>query len=235
MTLEVKIPMLIEPLMQLLKKLKLDGMFGALERVSGVLRGSSLRLAQAVDVDPFDAFGRLVARLRSIDVGTLSVSGFSSGRLTLEEQQRRIATWACRVRENINVPSVAMEVALSWLAANTHAAISKPVLVQGDFGYHNILLQHEKAAARFDWELVHVGSAAADLAYLKGFIDNFDGLFTAYAGNSGTIPESITVAYYELFGYVRNSICGLISFHNFPGGHPKCLTRDRGKVSHLMR
>ncbi|RZL82196.1 MAG: phosphotransferase family protein [Rhodococcus sp. (in: high G+C Gram-positive bacteria)] len=59
-----------------------------------------------------------------------------------------------------------------WLEGAIPAESAAPVLVHGDFGPHNFLIEDDELAGVLDWERSHVGLAVEDLAYLKPTLDD---------------------------------------------------------------
>lgn len=67
-----------------------------------------------------------------------------------------------------DTPGIALHRALlAWLRANVPRGSSPSVLVHGDVGFHNLLVDDERISALLDWELCHLGRPAEDLAYVR--------------------------------------------------------------------
>ena len=60
-----------------------------------------------------------------------------------------------------------------WLDANAPAAFSRRVLLHGDFGFHNLLVDGGDIVGVLDWEVSHLGDPNEDLGYTRPFIDPF--------------------------------------------------------------
>jgi aminoglycoside phosphotransferase (APT) family kinase protein len=81
------------------------------------------------------------------------------------------------------------EIAAHWLLANAGLAADQPVLVHGDVGLHNMLLDDGRVSGLLDWELVGVGPAAFDLASCRHLIDQlmpWDDFVAEYVANGGS-------------------------------------------------
>ena len=51
--------------------------------------------------------------------------------------------------------------AFRWLEDNIDECKEKPVLVHGDYGLHNILIENDAVSAMLDWEICHLGGPRA--------------------------------------------------------------------------
>ncbi len=73
-----------------------------------------------------------------------------------------------RLEESLSSPCLIWLVA--WLEANVPQDPRSPVLVHGDYNYHNILAKDGKVIAILDWECAGFGCPEQDLAYIKPHI-----------------------------------------------------------------
>lgn len=188
------------------------------ERVPGRLYGNSLGLQETPDFDPEATMGGLLAQLHAIDTASLNVPGLERAASGTADWQARIDDWITIYRRNVDVPAAALEVGLAWLRANAHLVAGSPVIVHGDVGYHNILFHGGSVSALLDWELVHTGSAAEDLAYVRSYIGNPDALIESYVAAGGSTPSADALTYCEVFGDVRNAIYGVVAMRQFNRG-----------------
>jgi aminoglycoside phosphotransferase (APT) family kinase protein len=84
------------------------------------------------------------------------------------------------------------------------------VLVHGDVGFHNILMEGAMIRAVLDWEFAHPGEAAEDLSYCRPFVEAlgpWGEFLAAYAAAGGTPPSDGRLAYYAVWRGVRNATC----------------------------
>ncbi len=81
-------------------------------------------------------------------------------------------------------PGLDLQMALfDWLRNHLPPMAGGEVLVHGDVGFHNILVDGEEITALLDWELSHRGRAAEDLAYVKPTLEQlgaWDEFLTEY-------------------------------------------------------
>ena len=87
---------------------------------------------------------------------------------------------------------------LEWLEAAVHEQTDAPVLVHGDFGPHNFLLEGEELSGVLDWERSHIGLAVEDLAYLRPTLDDesWSEFLREYVAAGGAEPSGDALAWY---------------------------------------
>jgi aminoglycoside phosphotransferase (APT) family kinase protein len=187
-------------------------------RVPGRLMGDSLGLAMPADFDAAAALGGLLARLHGIDPAGFDIPGISDVAVDLASQQALIDAWTRKYRESIDIPSAAIEIGLAWLRANADLVAGERVLVHGDVGYHNILFDEGRLMALVDWELVHVGNPAEDLAYVSLYIDRPVELIDHYVAAGGRRPSEGAMTWCRVFGSLRNALYGVIGMRQFNEG-----------------
>ncbi|MFD2396585.1 phosphotransferase [Prauserella oleivorans] len=91
---------------------------------------------------------------------------------------------------------------LGWLRAHAPADVRDPVLVHGDFGLHNLLLDGTKLTAVLDWERAHLGHPAEDLTYLRPSIEpvlGWEGFLEAYQAAGGKPPDADRLTFYTVW------------------------------------
>lgn len=84
--------------------------------------------------------------------------------------ERWIRLWRSTGLEN----SPTVEATLSWLRANIPKVEDPPVLVHGDYGLHNIMMQGDEISGVLDWEMSHLGNPAEDISGLLASFSNED-------------------------------------------------------------
>jgi aminoglycoside phosphotransferase (APT) family kinase protein len=90
------------------------------------------------------------------------------------------------------------EWAFRWLAKNRPAPTT-PTLVHGDFRMGNLIVDGSELAAVLDWELVHSGDGAEDLAWFCIRAWRFGAPKARAAGGLGSI-EDLLAAYEQAGG-----------------------------------
>ena len=127
--------------------------------------------------------------------------------------------------------------AYGWL--KKHApAISKPVLVHGDFRLGNFLLTENTLNGVLDWELTHLGDPMEDLGWLcvnawrfgrrekpvAGMASRRD-LFAAYEKATGQPVDPWRVRYWELLGTFKWGVICQYQANSYLTGHVPSLER----------
>ena len=93
-----------------------------------------------------------------------------------------------------DTPGLALHhVLLSWLRENMPTPRTAAVLVHGDVGFHNLLVDHGRVSALLDWELSHRGRPAEDLAYVRPSVESllpWEEFLDVYLG-AGGVPVDL--------------------------------------------
>lgn len=131
-----------------------------------------------------------------------------------------------------HTPSAAIASLFGWLRTNRPSADGRPVLLHGDIGFHNMIIDRGQLTALVDWEFAHVGDPAEDLGYLRNctggtldwnrFLEIYDDI-THFA-----IPPE-RIRYFQVWGHVRNAVASNLAATNFADGNTTEL-----KLAHLL-
>ncbi|MFE5704166.1 phosphotransferase family protein [Rhodococcus koreensis] len=94
--------------------------------------------------------------------------------------------------------SPAFHLVLDWLESAIPEQADPPVLVHGDFGPHNFLIEVEELSGILDWERSHAGLAVEDLAYLRPTLDDesWTAFMCEYVAAGGREPSDDALAWY---------------------------------------
>lgn len=110
-------------------------------------------------------------------------------------------------------PCPLMEALLHWLDRQAPAAFGPPVLVHGDFGFHNLLVQGRRITALLDWEYSHIGDFHEDLASARQFVQRampWAKFLSLYEKASGFRADAALERYYTILMMMRIAL-GLFS------------------------
>lgn len=103
-----------------------------------------------------------------------------------------------------------MDAAFAWVRSHLDDAHGELSLVHNDYGYHNILIDEDRVSAVLDWEFIHIGNPAADLAYFKVDADQVDDGFafflSAYQQAGGRLPSQRELDFYEVWAHTRFAV-----------------------------
>ena len=111
----------------------------------------------------------------------------------------------------IGIRSRLVERAIGWLGEHLDRAGEVVVLTHNDLGFHNILTEGDELTAILDWELAALGHPAADLGYVKPFVDRmapWAEFVARYHAAGGWPIETETLRFHTVWNAVR--LYGLI-------------------------
>ncbi|KAL6462597.1 hypothetical protein MHYP_G00290190 [Metynnis hypsauchen] len=105
-----------------------------------------------------------LARLHSVDVTSLGLTGYGKG---AGYSKRQVSTWTKQYRASAHRSIPAMDDLSNWLSNNLPSGDNEVTLVHGDFRIDNLIFHPTEAQvlAVLDWELSTTGQPTADLAY----------------------------------------------------------------------
>jgi aminoglycoside phosphotransferase (APT) family kinase protein len=140
--------------------------------------------------------------------------------------RREIERWKSRYlsRRVAAVPMVGA--LLAWLEANVPVGDAKPLLLWGDAGPHNILVDGTQITAMLDWELSHTGHPMEDLgAAVWACLGRYpqDEVIAGYEEITGQAVARDEVAYFAVLGCVSRSIMQFAGVDSFIRGETTAL------------
>jgi aminoglycoside phosphotransferase (APT) family kinase protein len=173
-------------------------------------------LAEARRVLPRQ-MGEQLARIHAIDPVAINLDflprpepGLSPARTAVERMARHL--W------RLGEPHPVLELAIRWLRCHAPEC-PQPVLVHGDFRLGNLMVGPQGLVGVFDWEFVHVGDPAEDLAWpcvrswrfgqdrlRLGGIAGPEEFLEAYQQLSGRTVPPWSLRYWEVLGNLRWAI-----------------------------
>lgn len=115
----------------------------------------------------------------------------------------------------MRVPSPAVLGFYEYLLADIPDAPERSVLLHGDVGFHNMIIDEGRLSALVDWEFAHIGDPAEDLAYARntseGSLD-WDRFMTTYRAAGGIEISPERLHFFRIWGHLRNlTACQLTS------------------------
>ena len=103
--------------------------------------------------------------------------------------------------------SATFEAAFSWLKKNADLNdTAVRVLVHGDFGLNNLLIENSEVQAVLDWEFAHIGNPAYDLGYfyfMAQALGSWDLFLESYVKAGAALPAEEQLNYNILFAATR--------------------------------
>ena len=197
------------PLMMEYDESECGAPFMMVERLQGVAPGTFFGFFSPQDPEIQSAvrdMARVLATLHSIDPNSLGLPEdprkTPEARL-LHEVEYRWNKWSC----DSHRPSPIIECALARMRAECKPGLGETALVHGDTLSHNLLVKDGKVTALLDWEFVHVGDPAQDLAYCRHAVEQcipWQEFMSIYLAAGGRPISEKRLAIYGLVGLVRN-------------------------------
>jgi len=149
---------------------------------------------------------RALARLHCIDVATFMPPG-ERIRPTHEYVAEEVDRWHQRSLRWRVRPSPAIDAGFAWMRNNLPLSDRKPVLVHGDVGFHNMLMEDGRLTALLDWEFAHIGDPMEDLNYCRPFVANvcdWEVFMETYRDAGGVPFDSGCEGFFRLWPSLRN-------------------------------
>lgn len=176
----------------------------ATRRARGRCLGDVWGPSEPVGREAGNAIASALARLHSLDTDQLSATPLppmaTNAQIAASLDERE------EVLQDVSSPAAPFAalfaLVLGWLRARTPADVVRPVLVHGDFGLHNLLLEESAVTAVLDWERAHVGHAAEDLTYLRPSIEPvlpWQDFLDAYQRAGGEAPATDHLDFYAVW------------------------------------
>lgn len=139
---------------------------------------------------------------------------------------REIEKWRARYLARRAGPLPMIGSLLAWLEAGPPAADVPPLLLWGDPGPHNILVEGTRISALLDWELSHTGHPIEDLggavwACLGRYPE--DEVVAGYEEVAGTGVDRELLAYFTVLACVSRSVMQLAGVESFVAGQSSAL------------
>ncbi|SER69862.1 phosphotransferase family protein [Sphingobium sp. YR768] len=217
------------------------GDFLIMTRAPGTSGGNVHGAAGKVDQALVDLLAGSVARLHQLppmrELGDLT-DGIASHLwdLPLAEVTRRyIQSIKDLYLREMAMPSPAVLALYGWLMDNIPEATGRPVLLHGDIGFHNFIVDDGRLSAVVDWEFSHIGDPADDVGYVRNTVGNsldWGAFMDAYRAAGGPDLDEARVRFFQIWGHVRNLTASQLTTNCFETG--KLDELKLGHVGHSM-
>lgn len=139
---------------------------------------------------------------------------------------REITRWKDRYLSRRVAPVPMISALLAWLEANLPPDGVAPLLLWGDAGPHNILVEDGQISALLDWELSHTGHPIEDLgAAVWACLGRYpqDDVIAGYEEVIDQPVDRDLLAYFAVLGCVSRSIMQLAGVDSFVRGETNAL------------
>jgi aminoglycoside phosphotransferase (APT) family kinase protein len=142
--------------------------------------------------------------------------------------------WRDRWHRHRVHPSATIAAGFDWLLAHVPAIDGGAVVVHGDIGFHNVMVEGGEITALLDWEFAHVGDPVEDLGYARQFIEPlgcWELFLETYRAAGGAPYRPGNARFYEVWRSVRNAVCCMTSWSGFlDGSYPALKMAYQGIV-----
>lgn len=184
-----------------------------------------------------------LARLHSLPLDRLAHTRLDAqaAAVTTDSIVASIDGITTRIAELSGPPCASVPLARAWLIEHVSDVVPAPrlCLLQGDFGFHNMLVEGDHVTALVDWEAATIGPAARELAAAWGaatslmpWADFVDAYVRAGGSVDDTDPRAI--GYYRVLGALGGFMASRIGGHLFRTGAKRdLLTAHSGLDSHF--
>jgi aminoglycoside phosphotransferase (APT) family kinase protein len=140
----------------------------------------------------------------------------------------QVAYWESLFLKHRMEPHPVMTAAFIWLKEHAPAA-NRVCIVHGDFRFGNFLYEGARINAMLDWEMVHLGDPAEDIAWAyrslwapQSYLP-IEEFIRRYTALSGIRIDPDKLLYYRLLGEVKHSIISLTGARSFMDGRTRNL------------
>jgi aminoglycoside phosphotransferase (APT) family kinase protein len=173
-----------------------------------------------------------LARLHSLPLGRLERTHLDVGgaTVTTESVEAMVGAIMGRIDGLTGPPNVTAPMAGRWLLAHTAFVVppSRMCLLQGDFGFHNMLIDGARVTALVDWEAASIGPPARELAAAWNaatYLMDWPSFVAAYleAGGREEDTDPRAIAFYRVLMALGGLMTSKMGGHLFRTGTKRDL------------
>lgn len=146
-----------------------------------------------------------LAKLHALPVADFERLGVPTEAYDQEQLRAGLAGFQA-LHAKLGVPLRSIDVAIDWMYAHLPRVDGPKALAHNDLGCHNFLIDGEELTAILDWELAHIGNPAADLGYIRAWVQkmtSWDRFMDHYRAAGGPAVSQVTLDFYTLWCGVR--------------------------------
>jgi aminoglycoside phosphotransferase (APT) family kinase protein len=207
-------PLWLEPHTELL-----GGACMATRRMPGIpggnLWGEGLKASSSLVAE----FAQTLARLHSVALPVLLPDAGSER--AGPHVAALIDNYERRWREAMPNASVPLELAFHWLREQLPRIDVAAVMVHGDPGFQNMLVEGDRLSCLLDWEFAHAGDPAEDLAYCRPAVERvmpWPQFMQHYYAAGGPPISEPRLEFFEIWRSLRNASLGTRMLRDFIDG-----------------
>jgi aminoglycoside phosphotransferase (APT) family kinase protein len=223
-----------------------DGTFLVMERVDGHKAGEffpDLAAPAEYRVELGRQLAAGLARLHSMPLDLLGQTRLDThlAEVTTESTIAMVEAIMARLNGLTGPPNATAQIAGQWLLAHAGdvAPSSRLCLLQGDFGFHNMLIDRDRVTALVDWEAASIGPPARELASawaVATYLMGWPAFKAAYvdAGGPAEDTDPRGISYYRVLLALGGLMTSKMGGHLFRTGTKRdLLTAHSGLDSYF--
>ena len=192
----------------------------------GKTGGNVFKSTQALSGELVDVLASGVARLHGLppltELGDLTDSiRVDRWSMSIHEATRLyVQGWLDLFRANAHNPSPTLMALYGWVLDNIPDAPGHPVLVHGDVGFHNMLIDEGRLSALVDWEFAHIGDPAEDMGSIRNALGDalWGDVMRAYRAAGGPDIDAQRLHFFRVWQHVRNASASNLAMGKFQTG-----------------
>jgi aminoglycoside phosphotransferase (APT) family kinase protein len=175
----------------------------------GDVFGSSGKVSDALTSLLATSVGRLHSLPQMRDLGDLT-SGIHSAlwdKSCKEVTTAYITSFRDLYLQEMAEPSPAVLGLFGYLLTNVPDAPGKPILLHGDVGFHNFIVDDGELSAVVDWEFAHIGDPADDIGYIANTVGgslDWGRFLELYKQAGGIEIDPERLRFFRIWGHLRN-------------------------------
>jgi aminoglycoside phosphotransferase (APT) family kinase protein len=126
-------------------------------------------------------------------------------------------------------PQPLMVAVLEWLEANEPRVQRQPVLVHGDIGLWNLLIDGKTVSGVLDWEMCHLGQPDEDLLCARQFLGEalpWEEFLAAYRSHGGNFDGTTDARFLRVFTLARIALSLFHVQHSIGWQDPSLDTKE---------
>jgi aminoglycoside phosphotransferase (APT) family kinase protein len=184
----------------------IGGRFIVFEKVPGKAMGTLF----ASDASPAFCkdFARTLARLHSLEIEDLALDDTIEFGLETNPVEALLDKREKEYRDNVRETPL-IEAAFEWMRSELPQIGVQRRIVHGDAALHNAMGEGDTLTALLDWEFVHAGDPAEDLAYGRFLIENilpWEDFMAAYYDAGGPKISDRRMAFFRVWRTLTLSV-----------------------------
>lgn len=189
----------------------------------GDVFGSSGKVSDALTSLLATSVGRLHSLPQMRELGDLTTSIHSSlwDKSCKEVTTEYLSSFRDLYLREMVEPSPAVLGLYGYLLTNVPDGPGKPILLHGDVGFHNFIVEDGELSAVVDWEFAHIGDPADDIGYIANTVGgslDWERFMELYRQAGGAEIDAKRLRFFRIWGHLRNLTASQLSSNAYETG-----------------